>query len=163
MIHLEAKLPDRPGSLIELIEPISKNGANIHGILHRHDKKVNDMIPVHVSFELNKDVREHSLKKIEEELKRKNIQIENLTLAAESNNLIVILTGHVFDTDIFDTIKRLASSNIEVSELQAKFTDLQNVSNVKLKIEFPDSITKSELISELDNICKEKNLFLISS
>ena len=75
----------------------------------------------------------------------------------------MLLTGHVFDTDVLDTIKRLAANNITVSELQAKFTGLKEISNVKFKIEFPENLTKEELIIELRKICEEKNLFLITS
>ena len=61
MINLEVKLPDTPGNLIELIKPISENGGNIFGILHHHDKKVGNMIPVTVTFELNDEVLEKNL------------------------------------------------------------------------------------------------------
>ena len=163
MINLEVKIPDTPGSLIELIKPISKNGGNIYGILHSHDRKVNNMIPVSVSFDLSEEIKAISLQKIKNELKKKNIQIENIILGIEKNILTVILSGHVFDTDVLDTIKRLALRDIKVLELQAKFTELEEISNVKLKIEFPESLTKFELIAELNKICKEKNLFLIYS
>lgn len=163
MIKLEVKLPDTPGSLIELIKPISKNGGNIYGILHFHDKVINNMIPVTITFELSEEIMEISLLNIKSELKEKNILIENITYGAARGALIVILTGHVFDTDVLDTIKRLASKNIVVSELTAKFTDLNAMSNVKLKVEFPESLTKTELLEELNKICEEKNLFLITS
>ncbi|MFX0059239.1 MAG: hypothetical protein ACFE85_07760 [Candidatus Hodarchaeota archaeon] len=163
MIKLEVKLPDRPGSLIELIRPISENGGNIYGVLHYHDKKVNDSIPVSITFELNQEIFDLSLSNIKKELKEKNIQIESIDLDIEKRNIIVIMTGHVFDTDILDTIKRLASRNVIVSELQAKFTEVNKISNVKLKIEFPDSMSKNDLIDELEKICKEKNLSLICS
>ncbi|MFX0135177.1 MAG: hypothetical protein ACFFDN_16155 [Candidatus Hodarchaeota archaeon] len=156
-------MPDTPGSLIELIKPISKNGGNIYGILHYHDKIINNMIPVSISFELSEEIREISLQNIKSELMEKNIQIENITYGVTRKALTIILTGHVFDTDILDTIKRLASKNIVVSELTAKFTDLNDVSNVKLKIEFPESLSKNELLEELNKICEEKNLFLITS
>lgn len=163
MITLEVKIPDTPGSLIELIKPISNNGGNIYGILHFHDRKVNNMIPVSINFELVDDIQKVGLQKIKNELKEKNFQIENITYGVERKFLTVVLTGHVFDTDVFDTIKRLASKNIYVSELQAKFTDLEDVSNVKLKIEFPEELSKSELIDELKKICIEKKIFLITS
>jgi ACT domain-containing protein len=163
MINLEVRLPDTPGSLIELIKPISKNGGNIYGIMHFHDRKVNNMIPVNINFELNPELKKSSLQNIKEELKENNIQIENITYGIEKRVLIVLLTGHVFDTDVLDTIKRLAANNITVSELQAKFTGLKEISNVKLKIEFPENLTKEELIIELRKICEEKNLFLITS
>ncbi|MHA2181743.1 MAG: hypothetical protein ACXAAH_10000 [Promethearchaeota archaeon] len=163
MINLEVKLPDSPGSLVELIKPISNNGGNIYGILHFHDKKVNDLVPVNISFELSEDIREVSLQNIRKELKESNIQIENISYGIEKREITALLTGHVFDTDVLDTIKRLASKEIKISELQAKFTELKEVSNVKLKIDFPESMTKRELIDELKNICKEKQLFLITS
>ncbi|MFW9941923.1 MAG: hypothetical protein ACFFBC_01515 [Promethearchaeota archaeon] len=163
MINLEVKLPDTPGSLIELIKPISKNGGNIYGILHFHDRKINNLIPVNVTFELNEEIQEISIKNIKRELKEKNIQIENINYEIEKKLITIILTGHVFDTDVMDTIKRLASKNINVLELQAKFTELEEVSNVKLKIEFPEDMNKKELNNELRKICEEKKLFLITS
>jgi ACT domain-containing protein len=163
MIKIECNLPDRPGSLIELIRPISNNHGNIYGILHYHDKKLNNMVPVSVSFELPEELIESSLKKIQIELEEKDIEIVKITFGPKQRQLIVILTGHVFDTDVVDTIKRLASKNIKVPELQAKFTEISEVSNVKLKLSYPDSMKEEELIKELELICKEKNLFLIRS
>jgi ACT domain-containing protein len=163
MINLEVKLPDTPGSLIELIRPISKNGGNIYGILHYHDRKINNMIPVNITFELSEEIQEVSIQNIKRELKEKNIQIENINYGIEKKLITIILTGHVFDTDVMDTIKRLASKNINVLELQAKFTELEEESNVKLRIEFPEHMNKNELNNELRKICEEKNLFLITS
>ncbi|MHA1292334.1 MAG: hypothetical protein ACTSQJ_06665 [Promethearchaeota archaeon] len=161
MINLEVKLPDTPGSLIELIKPISKNGGNIFGILHHHDKKINNMIPVSISFELNEELRSVSLNNIQKALMEKNIKVEKITFGRGQRSFTVILTGHVFDTDVVDTIKRLDLKKIKVLELQAKFTELNDISNVKFKLEIPESMTKKKLIEELKIICKEKNLFLI--
>jgi len=161
MINLEVRLPDTPGTLIQLIEPISNNGGNIYSILHYHDKKINNMIPVEITFEINEEIREIGLKKIQEELRDKNIPIEKISFGAKQRHLVVILTGHVFDTDVLDTIKRLAAKGIKTSELQAKFTEIEEVSNVKLKLEVPESTTEKELIKELNKICEEKDLSLI--
>ena len=105
-LQIRALLPDTPGSLVELIKPISENGGNIFGILHFHDKKVNNMIPVNITFELHKDLIDTNLKKIQEILREKNIQIEKITFGDEKKHVTVILTGHVFDTDVVDTIHR---------------------------------------------------------
>ena len=114
-----------------------------------------------VSFELSEELKDISLKNIEKELSDKNIQIDKVIIEKDVRNLTVILTGHVFDTDVTDTIKRLAKKDIKVIELQAKFTEVSEVSNVKLKITFPESISKEESIKELETICEEKNLFLL--
>ena len=163
MINIECNIPDRPGSLIELIKPISNNHGNIYGILHYHDKKLNNMIPVSISFDLPEEFMESSLKKIQLELKEKDIEIVKIAFGVKQCQLIVILTGHVFDTDVVDTIKRLAKKNIKVPELQARFTEISEISNVKLKLTYPNSMPEEELIKELDLICKEKDLFLIRS
>ena len=161
MINLDVRLPDYPGTLAQLIKPISNNGGNIYSILHYHDKKLNNMIPVSITFTLSEEIRDISLKKIQEELREKNIPIDKITFGVKQKELVVILTGHVFDTDVVDTIKRLANKGVKTSELQAKFTELDEVSNVKLKLKIPESITEKELIQELNIICKEKDLSLI--
>ena len=165
MINLEVnivvRLPDRPGSLIELIKPISDNGGNIFGILHYHDKKINNKIPVEVTFELNEELRDISLENIQKELFEKNIPIEKITFGAKKRHFVIIITGHVFDTDVPDTIKRLAAKGIKTTELQAKFTELEDVSNVRFKFEVPETIEEKEFIEELKKICDEKDLSLI--
>ncbi|MFX1573438.1 MAG: hypothetical protein ACFFB0_11865 [Promethearchaeota archaeon] len=163
MIYLEAKLPDIPGSLIEMIKPISRNGGNIYGILHNHDKKINNMIPVTVWFDISEELIDVSINNIQKELIKKDIEIIRISIDSKNKTITFILSGHVFDTDITDTIKRLDAKNIKIRELQAKFTEFEEISNVKMKVEFPESMTKFELIHEIEKICKEKNLFLIRS
>ncbi|MBY9016509.1 MAG: hypothetical protein KGD68_12515 [Candidatus Lokiarchaeota archaeon] len=163
MIYLEVKLPDIPGSLIELIKPISQNGGNIHGVLHHHDKKNNNLIPVDIWFELSEELIEVSLEKIKKGLIEKNIQLIKISVGSKNKMLTFILTGHVFDTDITNTIKRLDSKNIKVLELHAKFTEVDEISSVIMKVEFPEVMTKFELINEIEKICKEKNLFFMRS
>ncbi len=163
MISLMVRIPDTPGSLIELIKPISNNGGNIFAVLHHHDKKTDDMIPVSVSFELPEGLHEASLRNIKKELQEKRIQIDNIILGAERQQIMVILSGHVFDTDVVDTIDRLASKGIKVSELHAIFTEMNEISNVRLKLNISETITKKKVFEELNDICKEKNLILLRS
>jgi ACT domain-containing protein len=163
MIYLEVKLPDIPGTLIELIKPISQHGGNIYGVLHHHDKKINNMIPVDIWFELSEELIQASLENIKKDLVQKNIQISKISVGSKNKLLTFIITGHVFDTDITDTIKRLDSKNIKVLDLHAKFTEVDEISSVMMKVEFPDIMTKLELLHEIEKICKEKNLFLIRS
>jgi ACT domain-containing protein len=161
MIYLEVKLPDVPGSLIELIKPISQNGGNIHGVLHHHDKKIDNMIPVDIWFEIKEELIENSLRKIEKELTNKNIEITKISVGSKNKTQSFILTGHVFDTDITDTIKRLDSKNIKVLDLHAKFTEMDEISSVLIKVEVPETISTIELTNEIEKICNEKNLFYI--
>ena len=163
MIFLEVKLPDIPGSLIELIKPISENGGNIYGILHHHDKKINNMIPVEISFELNKHILESSMKQIEKSLIDKHIEIVQMSIDSKNKVFTFILSGHVFDTDITGTLNELHKKNIRVLDLQAIFSGFDEISNVKIKVEFPEMMAKSDLVQEIELICRKKNLFFIKS
>lgn len=163
MIYLEVKLSDIPGSLIEMIKPISQNGENIYDILHNHDKKKNNMIPVNVWFEINEELKDVSILNIRKELTEKKIEITKISIGSKNKFLTFILSGHVFDTDINETINRLDSKNIKVIELQAKLNGLDKISDVKMKVEFPESMKKAKMINEIEKICKQKDLFLIKS
>ena len=163
MILLEVYLPDIPGSLIELIKPISKNGGNIYGILHHHDKKIDNMIPVEISFELNQEILDSSIEQIKKSLIQQHIEIIKISIDSKHKMFTFILSGHVFDTDITDTINYLHSKDIKVLELQAIFSGFKEISNVKMRVEFPDNMSKSELIDDIATICRKKSLFLIKS
>jgi len=163
MIYLEVNLPDIPGSLIELIKPVSQHGGNIYGILHHHDKKIKNMIPVDIWFEISEELIQISLENIKKDLIEKNIQITKISVGPKNKIMTFILTGHVFDSDITDTIKSLDAKNIKVLELHAKFTEVDQISSVIMKVEFPEVMTKFELVNEIEKICEEKKLFLIRS
>jgi ACT domain-containing protein len=127
MILLQVYLPDIPGSLIELIKPISENGGNIYGILHHHDKKIDNMIPVEISFELSREMLDSSIARIKSSLIRQHIEIIQISIDSKHKLFTFILSGHVFDTDITDTINYLHSKNIKVLELQAIFSGFKEV------------------------------------
>ena len=117
MIVLEAVLPDTPGNFMELINPIAENGDNIYGIIHNHDKKKNNLIPVQVTFELNEELLETNLDKIKTILEKKGIKISKLTRELEQQKIKIILWGHFFETDIVDTIKRVSEKGARISEI----------------------------------------------
>ena len=163
MIILEALLKDQPGSLIEFLKPISDNGGNIFGIIHDHNKKKNNLIPVHVTFELHEELLKTNLPKIREALEEKGIKISKLTQELAQQEMKVILWGHVFESDIVNTVKRIAEKGARVSEIRAKLLEVKDESSALLTIELPVSIDKETILDTIQQICKEKNLLLFKS
>lgn len=163
LIILEALLKDQPGSLIEFLKPISDNGGNIFGIIHDHNKKKNNLIPVHVTFGLNEELMQSSLPKIRKSLEDNGIKISKLTQELAHQEIKVILWGHVFESGIIDTIKRINANGARVSEIRAKFLEVKDESSVLFSIELPISIKKETILETLHDICKEKNLLLFKS
>jgi len=163
LIVLKAILPDRPGSLIELIKPISENGGNIYGIIHDHDKKKDNLIPVQVTFELIEEFLQTNLAKIKSNLEHKGIKISKITQEIPQQQIKIILWGHVFETDIVDTVKRISKVGARVSEIQAKLLDPSDESSVLLNIVIPISINQETIFKIIQEICSEKNLMLFKS
>jgi 2,3-bisphosphoglycerate-independent phosphoglycerate mutase len=52
IIELEVLIPDRPGTLIKMLMPISENDCNIQGIYHGQKREEDDLIPVFAKFEV---------------------------------------------------------------------------------------------------------------
>ena len=161
MIELEVKIPDAPGALIKLIKPISENSGNIHGIVHHHDEKADNFIPVNVHFELIGDAKQKNLEKIKKLLLELKFQILSITDTPAVHLMTVILSGHVFRKDFEDTIIRITKKGAKVYDLEAKFTVPQDTSNVKFIVEIPDEVDDKLIINELEEICKEKEFFLL--
>lgn len=161
MIELEVKVPDKPGTLVKLIQPISENAGNIHGILHNHKDKNNGYIPVLITFEIKSEDRVKSLEKIKQGLIEQNFQILKITDIPASHNMTVILSGHVFRHSFEETVRQIDSTGARVYDLEAKFTHPDDISNVKFTIEIPDEINDDSVIEELNKICENKELLMI--
>lgn len=161
MIELEVKIPDSPGALIKLIKPISENSGNIHGIIHSHEDKSNEMIPVMVSFEIIAEDKMTHLENIKNLLLEQNFQIISITNIPAAHQRAVILSGHVFRQNFEQTVIRINSTGAKVQDLEAKFNKPEEISNVKFLIEIPDEIEDETVIAELRTICEEKDLYLL--
>lgn len=161
MLELEVNIPDKPGALIKTIQPLSNHGANIHGIFHHHDKKTKDnLIPVLVTFDLS-DPTGKALEQIQADLRQQDVHIVRITTEIYQEIFKVISVGHVFDTDIVDTIKRITEPGVHVKGIQAEFMGIEDVSTVKFAIELADVSLKLRVMEKLGAIAEEKGLFLI--
>lgn len=162
MIELNVNLPDQPGTLIRMLKPISDNAGNISTVLHMHEDKKGNRVPVMVRFDLPEDLRDEKLPIIIKELKAQNIEVGEIKyLGVKLDSLVFIMIGHVFETDFVDTVKRLNTIGAYVRKIEALLTEIKDVSNVKFELEVDHKDLKITL-DELRKICKEKNLTLIT-
>jgi ACT domain-containing protein len=162
MIELEAKLPDLPGTLLKFLKPISENNGNIYGIIHSHSEKIGEYVPVLVRFDIISEDKQKCLENIKKSLLDLNIQILKITDIPAVYQIVVIISGHVFRNNVEDIIVRINKVGGKVFDLDAKFDNPEDISNVKFLIEIPDEIDDKAIIKELQNICKEKGLFLLT-
>ena len=52
IIELETLIEDKPGTLIQMLRPISENRCNIQGIYHGQKREEDNLIPVYAKFEI---------------------------------------------------------------------------------------------------------------
>ncbi|MHA1794087.1 MAG: ACT domain-containing protein [Promethearchaeota archaeon] len=169
-IKITVNAKDQPGELIRILQPLSDNGANIHGIFHDHDhasqQKVGK-VPVEIIFtldhSLNNNDRENILNTIKKELIEKKIEILSIFMEPVLQKQHVILIGHIFDTDIRDSIKQISTTGAQVSDLKANITSDEEVSTVMLTIKYDSDKTKRALLNKIRELCKNKNIRYITS
>lgn len=101
IIELEVLLEDKPGTLIEMLEPISANQCNIQGIYHGQKREEDNRLPVFVKFEAEDKGFRNILETIQHRYDDLHIQILKLAPLAvapkeakrQKKAIMVILDG----------------------------------------------------------------------
>ncbi|MEX2706138.1 MAG: ACT domain-containing protein [Candidatus Freyrarchaeum guaymaensis] len=157
---LEIELLDEPGQLVKALEPISSYGGNIREITHLRDRKRGNSIPVIITFDLeDKD----KLESITQALKRQDIPVIRAEPVRSMFGKTVILVGHVFATNIKDTIDRILETQVIVKEVTARIKRPEEVSTVKFRIEAETEEKLEETVKTIRKVGEEKNLFVVWS
>lgn len=162
VLELEVRIRDAPGTLIELLEPLSTHDANIQGVIHMHGEVQNKMVPVIVTFELPEDNYEANLANIKSEILARGIEIVRLQ-EEQAVTVSFIAIGHVFETGFVDTIKRMSRPGIRVVAIEARFKDFADPSSVLFTVQLENQRREQELMELIEIISKEKNLIIIKS
>ena len=157
---MEIELADTPGQLIKVIEPISKRGGNFLGIYHLRDRlKESNLVPVVFNFELE---NYSQLNQIKNDLLEAGLNIIRIESEVGLYYCTVILIGHVYETNIKETIDSILELGVIVRKVDSRILRPEEVSSVKISIQV-DSKDKFKKVYELiDEICEKKNLFAVT-
>jgi len=159
-IDMQLALKDVPGSLLRALDPVSSHGGNIISVLHSRGKK--ERVEVKVTFQI---ADQESLDLIRKEMEKRRIQVLDMRLEGKryysKKILSFILVGHVIDTDVRDTIDRINEVGL-VSDIDVVMPSPEQKSSVMMNVEV-DNGKMERLNSMVEEICKEKDLLLISS
>ncbi|MFB6189311.1 MAG: amino acid-binding protein [Halapricum sp.] len=109
------ELVDEPGELLRALEPIADNGGNLLSIFHeRGNLTPRGHIPVEVDLEATPD----RFDVIVSALREAGVNVVQAGQERYSEELTVILIGHLVNTDLSDTLSRLRN------ETDGRVTDL---------------------------------------
>ncbi|MHA1607934.1 MAG: ACT domain-containing protein [Candidatus Freyarchaeota archaeon] len=153
-------LADEPGQLLRILQPIAEFGGNIREISHLREEKKGNFLPVVVTFDV-KDLQQFL--KIKEAIEAAGVQITSTEPHPEVCRKIVIMVGHVFATNIKDTIDRVLERGVRVKRVVARIKSAEEASTVKFILEADAKDKLERTIRLLKKIADEKRLFIVWS
>lgn len=158
-MNLVLELLDVPGQLLSVLKPISNLGANLVTVIHqREDKSESGRIPVQLTLEGERE----NLSLIIETLKEMDIYIMEIDGVFRKEKITTILSGHILDTDIRDTIEEINSlDGVELDNLELKLLqdDLRSTAKLTVNVKFG---LRNAFNLKIKEIADKKNLFMIS-
>jgi|Deesub1362A_J573_1020465.scaffolds.fasta_scaffold00051_78 ACT domain-containing protein len=160
-VSLDMVLKDIPGQLVKALEPISEYGGNIISIVHLREAIKGGRVPVHITFEVKDPDR---LNKIVNELEKRDIWVSKLGEVKRKEKIVVVITGHIVDTDLRDTIDRLNEiEGVMVADVALAMPDPEKESSARMEIEVSGHAKVKKALERLEEIAEEKDLFIIKS
>jgi len=156
---LRLELVDEPGELLRSLRPIAENGGNLLSIFHeRGNVTPRGHIPVEVDLEATPD----RFERIIDDLRDAGINVIQAGAERYSEELTVVLSGHVIDTDLSDTLSRIReSTSATVTDLAVAAPEgTADVSSARLGIS-AEAGTTQQVLDRLRTIAAEKDLELV--
>ncbi|MHA1144948.1 MAG: hypothetical protein ACTSRW_09450 [Candidatus Helarchaeota archaeon] len=155
IVTLEVELPDTPGQLMKVVDVISLRGGNFFGIYHLRDLKTKDLVPVVFEFEIDSP---ESLGKIRSALEIQGIKIKRLESEVGVYGKTVILIGHIYKTDVKNTLDRLMARKAYIRKVDSRIKSSEEVSSMKINFQYEKKEDLDVIYAEINKICSEKGL-----
>jgi ACT domain-containing protein len=153
------ELVDRPGELLRALEPIAENGGNLLSIFHeRGSITPRGHIPVEVDLECPPD----RFEEIVSALRGEGINVIQAGAEAYGEDVVLLLIGHLVDTDLSDTLSRIetCSTATVVDFALAAPENGETVSSARLRLA-AESGTVADAIEAVRSVTAEKDLQVV--
>ncbi|MCU4719486.1 amino acid-binding protein [Halapricum hydrolyticum] len=152
------ELVDEPGELLRTLEPIADNGGNLLSIFHeRGNVTPRGHIPVEVDLEATPE----RFETIVEALHDAGVNVVQAGQERYSEELTVVLVGHLVDTDLSDTLSRLRAENGAVSDVSLSAPEgTEGESSARLRLK-TDRGAVEETLDAVRTVADEKDLRVI--
>jgi len=153
------ELVDEPGELLRTLEPIAENGGNLLSIFHeRGNLTPRGHIPVEVDFECPPN----RFDVIVDALRDAGVNVIQAGAERYSEEVTVLLAGHIIDTDLSDSLNRIeecsGASVVDISLASPEGTD--DVSSARLRLAVESGRT-DDALSSVRAIADEKDLSVV--
>lgn len=153
------ELDDEPGELLRALEPIAENGGNLLSIFHeRGSVTPRGRIPVEIDLECAPT----QFDRILEALSDRGVNVMQAGAEHYSEEVAVLLIGHLIDEDLSDTIEQIeARSPASVVDISLSGqTNSDRVTSGRFRLA-TDAETVRETLDAVRDIADRKNLRLV--
>ncbi|WP_458185321.1 amino acid-binding protein [Haladaptatus sp. NG-WS-4] len=153
------ELADEPGELLRALEPIADSGGNLLSVFHeRGSLTPRGHIPVEVDLECPPD----RFDAIVSALREGSVNVIRAGAERYDEEMTVILTGHIIDTDVSDTLSRITTeSNASVVDISLSAPEgTSDVSSARLRLA-TDATETGDVLDTVNAIADEKGLTVI--
>ncbi|MDY6931329.1 MAG: amino acid-binding protein [Halobacteriota archaeon] len=160
IVSLDLELRDIPGQLSLALKPISESGANIVGVIHHREKMTpRHTLPVQVTVEVD----QKRLESLIDKLKSEGIIVARVGEERLKERVLVMLTGHILDTDVKDTVDAVDNTGFaEVVDLKLSMPGIDKRSSASLVINAMGEKELCESLNLLREIASKKDLLMIT-
>ena len=153
------ELVDEPGELLNALAPIANNGGNLLSIFHeRGNLTPRGRIPVEVDLECHPSAFDG----IVDALRAAGINVIQAGAERYSEEVVVVLVGHLIDTDLSDTLKRVETASeasvVDISLAAPEGTDDVSSARLRLAVNPPHA---EEALATVRSVADEKDLRVI--
>ena len=153
------ELADEPGQLLAALRPIADNGGNLLSIFHeRGNVTPRGRIPVEVDLECPPD----RFDAIVAALRDEGVNVIQAGEERYSEEVTVLLVGHVVDTDLSDTLDRIEStSDASLADLSLSAPEgIDEVSSARLRLATREGRT-DEALAAVRDVAASKGLSVV--
>ncbi|MDS0297628.1 amino acid-binding protein [Halogeometricum sp. S1BR25-6] len=156
---IRLELADEPGQLLDALRPISENGGNLLSIFHeRGNLTPRGRIPVEVDLECLPE----RFETIVDALRSEGVNVIQAGAEHYGETLTVLLVGHLVDTDLSDTLRRIEQcssaslTNVSLSAPEGR----DDVSSASLRLATHTGRTEDAL-EVVRDVAAEKDLHVV--
>ncbi|MBV0924190.1 MULTISPECIES: amino acid-binding protein [Haloarcula] len=153
------ELVDEPGELLRALGPIADSGGNLLSIFHeRGNVTPRGHIPVEVDLEATPE----RFDGIVDALRDAGINVIQAGAERYSETMTVILSGHLIDTDLSDTLSRIqAATNATVTDLSLSAPEgTDDASSARIRLATEQGAADS-ILETVRGVADEKELRVI--
>ena len=157
-LKLLIEIPDTPGQLVNILQPLSNFGANISTIIHEHDNRTADgKIPVHFTIDASKEI----LEKAVDFIRKEGVDIVEVDGVLQKDTQTFLLLGNMPTSDLMQTVHKIDEIDIiKISSVDLNIGNNLQESVCKMVIETKED-NRTEAIQSVQEIADNDGLVLI--